>query len=400
MLSRIKANKNEFVNEFLFFRIGMDISDLVTWSYYIILILRTSGNDVSIVFLNQGILYMGLLLGFLIAGLFIDKIGFLKIYRFANFGLFLVTIITLITLPHILEVHLAMAALRGFGKGLFWATNNVYIQKEVHGASRSRLLSLITSISQLLQVILPVLLGAYIVDRGYEGIFVMGSVIYLAAALYPWQYNKIPRSKFTFAEIKRFSRKRGFKRLTGLMFLNEFMGNQQAMAMAAIPFLFIGDEFGVGVLSSILALIGALVAYKSKDDKESRKLKLGYASGWIIDIANIVFTIIWTLPMMVIRGVILQFASALYLPPKMDIEYRNRESLLGDFTQESAVEVMVYTEVILFLARMANLVIAIVLFFVLEVDQMNVLKAIFAFTAIREVITLFLHKKLSGVLRR
>ena len=355
-MSRLaKLHKIEFANEFLFFRVALMLGNAVSWSYYMILLLRESNNDISTVFLNSGVQHAGLALGFLVASAFLNKLGYLKVFRISFFFQFIILIVTLLTLPRILEVHLILALFRGVFRGMFWSASNTYQLREIHGTPRSKLFSTLTGLSYIIEVILPITIGGLIVNYGYELVFVVGAAVFLVAAVYPWKYNKKPRDPFKLSKIKQFSLRPGFKRWFALSLFDEIFGNQRALALMVLPFLFIGDEFGVGALGSLLGFVSGLVVFIHRSDSIKKKLKFGYFGSVIIDIANVGLALVWNLPALIIRGIAAKIGFALYTPPRNDLFYRNRELLMGDFSHQGAVEMELLAEIIRFAARMLNL---------------------------------------------
>lgn len=402
-LPKVERARRELNNQFLFFCVVFTLADLVAWAYYSILLLRESNNDVAVVFTNFGMLYTGLMLGFLFEGKIFSKIGYKWSFRLSNILQAIVLGITILTLNDLLQIHLILALMRGVARGLFWDTKHLYAIKEIHAGERAKLISLIYSLDAVLGVILPFLIGAVISSLGFEGYawtFAAGIVIYLLAAIYPWEFNKVPRDKMSIKDFWAISKKKGFKRWAALSIGMEVINNQRTMIITVLPFLFIGDEFGVGLLGSAVGLAGAVLAFWHRNDFDIKRIKLGYLGGAIIDLSTIGLIIVWNLPALVIRSLLVKLGIALHNPIMQDKIYQVRELIVGDFTDQYSVEVQQYSEFFLYVGRLINLVLFIFLFFVWKIDQDTILRGLLAITLISEIPNLFLHSKLVEQLSR
>lgn len=391
---------NEFQNQTYFFQFVFYTANAMLWGFYMLLLLRESNNDVSLVFYNFGIFYLTLLLGTFVAGLFIHKVGYLTIFRLQNWLLLFIALLSLLTLDRVLEVHLVIAAMRGIAMGMFYMCENLYLMREVRGANRARLLGVLTSVLLVLEVVLPLLTGATITLIGYQAIFILAIATYLIGALYPWTYNKHPHEAFRPIEFNNFMRRKGFKRWSFFTFFNELLNNVRNNIAVILPFLLLGSELSVGALASVVGLVSAATAFLQRNDGESRRLVSGFIGGSIITVINVVFLFIWNLPGLIVRELGVRAGLGLFHPAMTEIGYRTREQLLDDFKEESNVELHFVTESLLAMARLSTLILFILLFEVVRLQIWDVLKILFAISIIRELFAFTSLNYLSKVLKK
>jgi MFS family permease len=385
-MNKLQDPSQELSHQFYFFQIVFTVTGIICWSYYVYLLIRSSNGDYGVAFLNFGLVAIGQLLGFILSALFLGKLGYLKIFRLHNFLMLLVTLLTFLTLPSIMSVYLALAVLRGFGYGFFWMANNVYTQREVFGLQRGRLISMLNGGGAVLAIVLPILAGAAIVSVGYTWIFLISATVYFVGIIYPWKYNRVPRDVFRPSEIKNFSQKRGFKRWSIFTVCLEVLTDQRNSIMSILPFVFIGNEFDIGILTSVLGLLAAMLVFVHRNDEIKRKVHLGYWGAAIVDSFTIGLSLIWNLPALVIRSIAANFGFAYYSPVEGELAYRLKEVMLGDFNQESANEMQVYVETLYTIARIFNLVLIIVLLYVLKLNAVSLMQFLLFIGASREII--------------
>jgi hypothetical protein len=390
----------ENTNQYLFFRILYDVADFVTWAYYVILLLRASDNSISLVFVNHAIVYAGLLIGYVVGSALLSRVGYLGNYRIANLLLLLSCILTVITLPHILEVHAVLALIRGVGRAFFLVAHHMFYMHEIHGTNRSRLLNLVVSINYIFGIAFPFIVGGAISTYGYEWIFLVGIGLYLFGTFIPWKYNKVPRNQFNLSELKDVTRRRGFKRWSGLVLTSEFTNSLKLQCLAVIPFLLLGSEFEVGLLASGLAIVAAVMTFAHRNDKFRVKIQLGYFGGLVIGISNLILGAFWSIPALVIRGLGINAGNAFYSPAIDELNYKNRESVLSNFLEQTTIEINLYVEVLLFISRVAASLVLMVALFVFEIDSFALLQGFILISAFSELLVLWLNILVNKVLRR
>lgn len=398
-MSNSHTQSQEIRHQFYFFQLVFSVTNIIGWSYYVFLLLRATNNDFGQVFINFGSVAIGQLLGFILAAMYLNKVGYLGIFRINSLVMLVVTLLTLVTLPNILEVHIALGLLRGVGNGFFWLANNVYSLREILGNLRGRMISILSSAGTLLNIVLPILTGAIIVGMGYAWVFLISSAVYFIGVIYPWRSNKYPRDVFKPSEIKNFSKRKWFKTWSIFTVVYEIVGDQRNMIIIMLPFLFIGDEFGVGIFTSIVGFFSAVFIFVHRNDDLVRRIRMGFTGSGIVVIVTFILSIIWTLPALIFRSILATLGFGLFSPVETDLNYRVREQLLGSFNQESAIEMQVYVETLLTIGRVINLVFFMVLFYVIRVDALSLLQILLLVGSARELTFMIFSTRMLNALK-
>lgn len=400
MYNYFRQKFSDQVWQYIFFTLIFIGGNLAIWTYYSTLLLRVSNNDLSVVFLNLGMVAVGTLIGFLLVGRIFPYLGYLNSFRLGNVLSVAVCIFTLLTLDQIIEVHLILAILRGLANGFFWAPRHMFNTRELGSVQRRELLGRLYAAEEVLTILLPPLAGALISLRGYEWLFVLGAVMFSIAALFPGD-QKVKRSeKMLLKEMQAVMRLKGFRVWAAFTFTEELAVNLRTLALAVIPFLLIKDEFDVGLLIAGVGVIGALLAFSRSHDEGNKQLEWGLLGGFLITASSIFFLFFWNIPGLIIRSLLTRLGAALYVPVHQEYAYRLRAMLIGDFKDEFNVEIQEYSEIFLFIARMVNMLIISWLLFFVKIDQELLLKIIFAISLVREIPVLMFAVKLQDYLKR
>lgn len=364
------------------------IADIVVWSYFNILLLRESGNDFTVVVFNTMFVSIGVQMGFLFSSLLLAKFGYLRMYRLSNFLLAMITVMCIGLLPNILYVYVVVALMRGFAAGLFWETNHLLALGELSESKRSRAVSINTSLADIFNIIFPVLIGTILTISGYEIVFIIGAAIYLVAAVYPWRANRRTRDTISLPDLRQVWNRRGMGSWAWITGFEGFMSTMRGLVLSILPFIFIGEEFGVGLLTSAVALFGALFVFSHRNDSLKSKLHAGRVGSVIILIANLILFLVWSLPFLVIRLLVTKLGFSLFDPAQVELTYYNKQLILGEFLGRDGNEVTLITESVLFIGKLAAIAIFCFLFFVLRIEQLLVLQIMFAITILREPLEL------------
>lgn len=393
-------HKLALTNQYVFFYIFNSIVSLGIWSYYSILLLRASNNAIEVVFMNLGITAVGVILGFALAGRLFNHLGYLNLFRLGNFTNLICFLLIYLTLHHILEVHLIFAVVRGLAVGFFWTPAHAFNTREVSGNTRAELISRMYSIDEILTVFIPTLVGGMLSVYGYDWLFLAGALLASICVIYPWKYNKIPRSGLELSDMRGITKQRGFLPWASYMIGEEILLNLRDLSLIVLPFLLIGQELGVGLLLSGIGLVGALLAFWRRHDDDFHKREWGYVGAMMVTSSSLLFLFVWDIPTLIIRSVVSRIGFAFHTPVQQNYSYRIKEMMLGNFRDQYIVEVQEYSELFLFIARMFNLIVLSVIFFVLQIDHMTILKGMFAISLAREIFFLFIAEKLVNKFKR
>lgn len=357
-----QLKKQMLFHEYFSNKIVHGISNIVIWSYYYILLYNQTGS-LLVLFQEALFCYIGTWIGYVMGTIVLDRFGYLKSYKTIAVFHILLYLAIIIFINQLAFYYIIFALLRGFTSGLYWPTDHAYSLREMQGSRRGQIINITIGLSQLLHIILPVLVGAFLTyTKAYEGIFIIGIILYTTLLLFPFTYNKKIRSKISSQEITDIIKTPYFK----YFFISKFLqGGFMGLFMvffSIIPYLLIGDELGVGGLASAVAFIGAIVTYFDRNLKFTTKIFLGYIGSFIYMFFTVLLGVFWTSAMVVIRSVGLTFTTSFRDTVQEDIDFRMRELLLGNKKNESTFEMNLLIETALVLGRASILIVCIILF--------------------------------------
>lgn len=384
----------------MFFRIIQMLVIFGVWVYYNSLLLKSSGQDITTVFINYAMIHLGMICGYLIGSFVFSKMGYLNSYRFSIAVRIVALALALITLPKIAQTYPLVTLIFGFGNGWFWVNVNNYSQSQLHGKLRSMLFSVLTGIELLLEVLCTLIVGFLITQTGYSILFILGIAVWSIGLFYPWKQNLKPREKLGWSDISRIIHRTGFKRWSAVILMDSITGNIREIVFLILPFLFIEDEFGIGLFYAAVGVAAAVFALLHRNDDLHRKLRIGYMGAGIIAAANLILLAFWGLPALLIRSLIQRAGHSMYVPVYADMEFRNGEIFLGDFLQESTNELVVIRELMLFAGRVVSQALVLSLIFIFQVPTIPLLMFLVLLTSFREIMMLTAQLWLRNVLKR
>lgn len=381
------------------------ISNIIIWSYYYILLYNQTGSLLSL-FQEALFFHVGVWIGYVMGTFVLDRFGYLKSYRLIAIFHILLYLAIIIFIDQLAFYYIIFALLRGIATGLYWPTDHSYSLREMQGARRGQMINITVSLSQLLQIILPILVGAFLsYTKAYQGIFIIGIILYTTILLFPFKYNKKIRSKISSQEILEIIRTPYFKHFFISKFLLGGFMSLFSVFFLIIPYLLIGDELGVGGLASTVAFVGAIVTYFDRNLQFGTKILLGYIGGFIYLLFTTLLSIFWSVPMMILRSIGLTFTTSFRDTVEEDLDFRMRELLLGDRKNESTFEMNFLIETALVLGRSSMLIFCIVFFnstalFSNETELRILIAALSPYLLVLFIFNTWLYKKVVKISHR
>jgi hypothetical protein len=387
-----KITKQKLISEFIVFRFGFILSNLAVWSFYQILLYKVT-QDVSVIVLEYLFFYIGLWLFFILGSLLLDWAGYLFAIRF-KYAISLIPIVAvLLLIDQIGEYFLLLAFLRAIPQGFFWAVNNTFYVRELHGKSRGEFISLQKSIELLLGVVTPILIGSLItIDETYTLVFIVGFFIQLTLFLIPYKYNKIPQHKLRKQDFITILGSKNFIYQAMILFFDSGVDSLFVMIFSIVPFIFIGNEMGVGAFLSFITFFSAISAYLEKSRSLKFRYELGMFAYVVRSIFNLLFSIFWTLPVLFIRNAIVVVTSSTSDTVNEELKIHTRELILKDFKNEMIEEFNVVLETVQLFGRL--LALATIYFLVKNYEPIIIFRILIAVFSFYKVITMFSFRTL------
>jgi MFS family permease len=363
-------HQRQLFYQYNFFKIVFVIVQVMLWSYYSILLYKQTGS-IRVIAIDHLLLAIGIWIGFIISTFYLDKIGYLRSFRLMMILNALFTASFLLFMNDIYKVYIITGFLRGIFHGLYWSLEHSFKLKEIHGQNRGSFLNISFSIDQIIRIIIPVLAGSLIAyTKNFNLLFALGSMVYLIAALFPFSYNKKPRSKIRSEEITRILNFPNFKYFIVLNMFFVGFGTLFGTMISIVPYIILKDEFEVGMLGSFIGICAALLSVFERKFKVTRKIKLGYLGALLYFITSLILAFFWSIPFLIVRSFAVTLLGVLTDVVSWDLDYRMREKILGKNIQESAHELNLIIETSYFIAKSIALIIFIL---ILSIENINVI---------------------------
>jgi|GEM_PF-5185410 len=377
-----------------YFHLVFTAGSLAVWTYYTALILKASNYDLVTVFLHQGVMYFGLLIGFLVAGKFFRQLNYTNTYRVGMLILALACIVSLLSLNQILNIHLLVAFLRGLGEAFFWITHHIANTRDIVGAERKIFQGRVLATTDLLSILIAPLAGALITLSGYEWIFAITAAFYVSACFMSWSEVKFSKESLHKKDLSDIVKNPNFSQWASISYFEEFMLAFRSISTMILPFLLITNEFEVGVFMAFIAFVGSVISIWDSHRSDRTRSRLGFLGAWIILISNFILVGSWNLAGLGVRSVLSRFGFSFYNPKKSELKYQQRELLIKDFKGEHALEVQIIAEVILFAGRLSAILVILAGIYLFKMDPLNLLYLMFVASMFREGITLWADERL------
>ena len=403
MESKDVRNHKQVVNQLFIYKITGVLVGLIVWAYYYILLYKKTGS-IQVLLLDFLIFMLAQFLGFLIFSFFVDKIGYLKSFRVSSIAHALTLGLILLFLNRLPELYVIFAVLRGISIGVYWPIDHSIYLKDLHGSERGKILSLIQSFILLLKIIIPALAGALISYSGnYNYTFVLGIALCVGSVFIPFSYNKKTRSKITSKEIVRILNMQNIGLYSLISIFKGAINSMIIILFMIIPYILIGEEFGVGTLYSFVGFLAAIIAWINSNSSFNVRLRLGYLGASINAVFTLFLSIVWTIPALVIRSFAMAFTQSVSVPIKDELDYRIKEKILKEFQNESAIEMNIIVETFYLIGRIIAIAFLIIIFTISsEHDNLNyvdnTLRLIIAVTGVLQLVSfisfVFLNKKI------
>lgn len=383
IINNIKTS--DLTSQFYFFRILFGVVDIIVNSFYAILIFKTFNNATNI-FIDTLVVVIAMWVGFIVGSFLISYLGYIGSFKLSFLLISITSIFIALTLNYFSTLFIVFAILRGFSRGLFWSTHNVYILKEFNLYKRNRTLSNILSFNAIFSIILPLLIGSTLTYQGdYSLIFILGGLVSFLTIIPKWRYNKYIHSKVKLSEFREIIKDKRFNTYSLLIGAYQGIETSLVISFLLIPFLFIKEEFGVGIYMAIFNFISAFLIFTLRNSK-LEKSKRGALIGSIINlIGNSLLSLVWTFPMLIIRNILVTLGNSTSKPLEVKLDIGIRAKILGNNINESSIEMNIITESIYTLGRVV-VIFLMILGIALSNDLVSIFKVLLVISSLYNIL--------------
>lgn len=275
------------------------------------------------------------------------KLGYNSTIKLA-FGLWaLVSVLTAVIAGHVSEWYIAMAVLRAFPGGLFAASTDAIMLREVGNSSRQGFLQLQLGIEFVATVILPAAVGALIsFSGGYQWTFLLAALIYCSALVLPMRLAK-PQLEFDLKGMLQTFRRPLYGRHATNRTLAAGFNQTNAFVMMIIPFLLLKNELKIGILTSAIALIAAGVSFAMRKLRSTSRVRAGYAAYMVRGVMSLAFVFGWSAPLLFVWQLVGKVMTPLHDPLQKGLDFHNDSLILGEELQTKALHINVLNNTLL-----------------------------------------------------
>lgn len=282
---------------------------------------------------------LGCWLGYLMGVWLIQKYGYRMCFRVA-FGLWTtVAAATAIVAGHIAEWFVALAVLRAIPGGLYAANCDTIMLREVTTSTRNNFLQFVLGFEFLVSVVLPSAVGLLVhTGGGYRLAFVAAAGIFALALLVPMALPK-PKLRIRLGETLQILRRPLYRQHAANRMAASGFNQLNGFVIMIIPFLLLKDEFKVGILTSIAALVAGIVSLLMRRVKPSERLRAGYAAYGIRALASAMFVLVWTAPFLMLWQLVSKLVTPLHDPLQQGLDIHNDSLIMGEDVKQKALHI-------------------------------------------------------------
>lgn len=277
--------------------------------------------------------------GFLLGTYWLRARGYARTMRLAFLLWAVMAGLTALLMGQIQELYVLFSVIKGIPTGIAGAVMGLFLLKELGAHERTAFFYRRHSWDLAAGIMLPLLVGAVVTYLGgFKSAFIAASVIYFLGALLPHRADRHPRAELSLSGMSALAKEPNFKRyalqktlLSGADTLNGFL-------FAIVPYLIIKSVFGVGLLSSGIAVAALLTTLAAGRLGPARQIYYGYIGTFARLGANLILVFFWSTPALVLRGLFVQVVSSLTDPVSSRLGMNNLRKISPHHLGRTALE--------------------------------------------------------------
>lgn len=322
------------------------------YSYF----LYASTFDLKVLVTNAIVAGVGVWSGYVVGTLRLQRFGHLAVLRFSLILSLVTALFTYILASNLLSWYPFVSILQGAAAGVGAAVVNLSLLKDVEKRARGGYYHYTYSISLAVGVILPLLANFIIKESGtLPSVFLVAAAVY-GVGLFGLRGATVRSSvDFVLPALREITQGKGFHEFTANRLLNESVDQLNGFLTAIIPFLMVKSVFDLGILSSVMAIVAALVSLLARRFHPSKQEFLGYLGSLGRFLSNAGLALRWTTPALVLRGLGVQIVSAFTDPFTSQISVSNLERVATGRFGVRAVEASLLDATLAFVGKTLGL---------------------------------------------
>ncbi|HCC07887.1 MAG TPA: hypothetical protein DEP72_06995 [Clostridiales bacterium] len=264
----------------------MYIISFFTSSFLLIYFLKLTNWDLKIISMHYIASYASLIIGFFLVGMVIKNNNIFKIYRLGILTQIIYLSVIMYMATEIRSYIVILGVIKGLSEALYWVPRHYMIYKMNKSKAANKFFCIDQTISKIQDIILPVLMGGLIAytTQGYTVLLaIMILILTIAFMVSSWlDLGEEEIEPLKIHKLKSFVRSENISKIKK-MYLSDFFhgvatGGVLMQVVTMLIYIVYKSEFGLGVYSSVLALIIAIITFLMgqyvKDDKFEKILKI------------------------------------------------------------------------------------------------------------------------------
>lgn len=320
----------------------------IIYGLYYGVFLYKSTVSLSVLAIDGLLAGFGLWVGYVIGVVLLKRRGYAVAYKTAYVIMAAVSFFTAAVANQITDWFMLLAVLRSLPAGIQAASFDTILVRDLNVKSRHSYLQIRMALDFTAAIIMPVLIGALISRAGgYQLAFILAGLVYLAATRIP---IRLPRPDFNLnlKSVVTTFRRPLYKRHAANRTAAAGFNQMNAFVAMIIPFMMLKNELSVGLLTSAIAVVAAIVSLQVRKIKPNQKLRVGYIAYCIRCAASFSFVLIWTAPMMIIWQLINKLVTPLHDPLQQGLDIDNDSLIMGKDLQDQVLSINLLNNTLLF----------------------------------------------------
>ncbi len=373
--------------QFFLARTVYDWSIFVFDTFYMTTIFKESG-EIRDVVLNIIITLLTIYAGYVLGAIFLKRLG-VEANLKLSYALYLLTGFIGIYLSQAgLVSFFLISIFRGLSEGFFWVSSNFVELVGVPKDSRGKIYSISNASYGIFSLIAPVSLGYLLTTfNTFLPIYALFSLFWFIGLLLPFDFKINHQISFSFAKFKNLFKQPKIGQYTLLKFLQSTMWMLDWFNFAVIPFVLLGNEFNMGVLLTISALINIAISYFTRNLHIKNKATWG---GYLILVSSAfsaLFAFNFTVFFLYLSNIVATLTGSISMPAEFDLSVRATNIIEND--EGMGNEVNLYQESVYTVARV--ILAAVLLFLGTLFDNATLLPALIIVWVILRIVVYVLN---------
>lgn len=232
------------------------------------------------------------------------------------------------------------------------------------------------SIQTIINIVLLFLIGSIIVySGGYKATFLISFCIYMLIIFMPPGHNKIPQISFSLSDLKKLISQEVFLTYGLNKVLVNGADSLNIFIFAIVPFLILKNEFSLGMITSIIGILAAILSLIDKNFELKKQLSFAYIGSIIRIIVNTAFIIFFSTPVLVIRSIVITILSTFTDPVMSNVDINNTSKLLHH-DKKDAIEINIIDETLALIGKMIALMLFLAILNFFSDDKLIIVKVV------------------------